>query len=52
MADDKKITIVEVTDRGAETRTEPPKPKVKASALGLSPEDVERMIKVKQEKKA
>lgn len=49
MPDEKKITIVEVkTDGTREERVEAPVKKVKAATLGLTPDDVERMIKAKQ----
>ncbi len=51
MPEDKKITIVEVKTDGTQTESvEAPKAKVKAAALGLSPEDVERAIKEKQKR--
>lgn len=49
---EKKITVTEVKASGAsETRVEAPKAKVKAAAIGLTPDDVERMIKEKQKEK-
>ena len=48
MPEDKKITIVEVRPAGTTEGVEAPVKKVKAATLGLTPDDVERMIKAKQ----
>jgi hypothetical protein len=51
VSEDKKITVVEVTTTGEQTRVEAPVPKVKVATLGLTPEGVEKLIKTKQQNK-